>query len=66
MDCIPDLDTVSSCRQDEATCIIRPGFAFVRGKLDMTLRVIETVENTSARYQMHTKSMAIIYLTHSG
>jgi len=39
--CIPDVETVSVAEVDHAVCTIRPGFAFVRGTLELTLRLTE-------------------------
>ena len=55
--CIPDVQVVSRSEPDWAVCTLRPGFSFVRGTLELTLRVGEAVEGTSARFLVHTKGI---------
>src|SRR5262249_2864582 len=55
--CIPDVQTVSQLAPDHAVCILRPGFAFVRGTLEVTLRVTELVAPTSAKVLVHSKGI---------
>jgi carbon monoxide dehydrogenase subunit G len=37
--CIPDVETVRQLEADRAEVVLRPGLAFVRGTLDVVLRV---------------------------
>jgi carbon monoxide dehydrogenase subunit G len=39
--CIPDVETVRAIDADRAELVLRPGFSFVRGTLDVTLRLVE-------------------------
>jgi carbon monoxide dehydrogenase subunit G len=39
--CIPDVGSVTTAEADHAVCILRPGFSFVRGTLELTLRLTE-------------------------
>ena|SRR5581483_12017147 len=55
--CIPDVEKVSRVDQAEALCTLRPGFSFVRGTLDLTVRIVDLVPNESARYLLHTKGI---------
>ncbi len=55
--CIPGAESVASVAPDKVTCTLRPGFAFVRGTLELTLQVVEATEATSARYLNHTKGI---------
>jgi carbon monoxide dehydrogenase subunit G len=41
-----------------AVCKLRPGFAFVRGTLEVTLRVIEAKAPTTIRLSLFSKAMA--------
>jgi carbon monoxide dehydrogenase subunit G len=50
--CIPDVETVKAVEADRAELVLRPGFAFVRGTLEVTLRIVEKAEPTSARVQL--------------
>jgi carbon monoxide dehydrogenase subunit G len=53
--CIPDRESVSLAEPTRAECVIRPGFAFVRGTLDMALTVLET--NPAIRVQLTTRGI---------
>jgi carbon monoxide dehydrogenase subunit G len=47
--CIPDVETVKSVGNDQAELVLRPGFAFVRGTLDVLLQVADAQRPTFAR-----------------
>ena len=55
--CIPDVESVSKAEASEAICTIRPGFAFVRGTLTLTIRVAETVPEQSVKLLLLSKGM---------
>ncbi len=55
--CIPDVESVSEAEADRAALVVRPGFAFVRGTLELTLRVADVVAPTSARLLMASKGI---------
>ena len=55
--CIPDVETVRLAEPARAEVVLRPGFAFVRGTLDLTLEVVDPVEPTSARLVLRAKGM---------
>jgi carbon monoxide dehydrogenase subunit G len=55
--CIPDVQSVARAEPGEAVCTIRPGFAFVRGTLELTLRVVEAVPAQSVRALVLSKGM---------
>jgi len=40
--CIPDADPPMLAEEKTARCVVRPGFAFIRGSLDLTLTLSET------------------------
>jgi uncharacterized protein len=42
--CIPDVESVSHSERDSAVFVIRPGFSFVRGTLEVNLQVLPRVE----------------------
>ena len=50
VDCIPGRESVVRADQHEAVCIQRPGFAFVRGTLELTIKIVEATPETSIRY----------------
>jgi carbon monoxide dehydrogenase subunit G len=55
--CIPGSESVSKAEADEAVCVIRPGFAFARGTLNVTLRVVERVPDTSVKLALVSKGI---------
>ena len=55
--CIPDVESVRDAQADQATLVLRPGFSFVRGTLEVSLRVVDTVEPKSARVVLHSKGI---------
>jgi carbon monoxide dehydrogenase subunit G len=55
--CIPDVEPGAEVETDRARLSIRPGFAFVRGKLDATLQVVEAVEGERLRYSVVSKGV---------
>lgn len=54
---IPDVDSVSHQEADRASLVLRPGFAFVRGTLEVTLQIVDPVKPTSARVMLHSKGI---------
>lgn len=54
--CIPDVETIRAQEADRAELVIRPGFAFVRGSLEATLRLLEGT-GTSARLLLGSKGI---------
>jgi uncharacterized protein len=55
--CIPDVESVTEQQGDRAVLVLRPGFSFVRGTLDVTLRVIDAVSPSAARYLIESKGI---------
>jgi carbon monoxide dehydrogenase subunit G len=55
--CVPDVESVAESHADRAVCTIRPGFAFVRGSLELTLQVVESEPESSIRLLLHTKGI---------
>ena len=55
--CVPDVESVRQAEPGQAELVLRPGFAFVRGTLDVTLRITDAVEPTSARVLLHSKGI---------
>jgi carbon monoxide dehydrogenase subunit G len=55
--CIPGVESVTRAESDAAEWTLRPGVSFVRGTLDVSLRVAEAVPNTSARLLVHSKGI---------
>src|SRR5258707_9172489 len=55
--CIPGIEKVSKAEPREAQCVLRPGFAFVRGTLDLTLQLLDSVPGSSFRLLLHSKGI---------
>src|SRR5262245_46528448 len=55
--CLPDLDTVKESEADRAVCVVKPGFSFARGSLELTVRVLDKVPARSARFVMDGKGI---------
>jgi carbon monoxide dehydrogenase subunit G len=55
--CIPDVESVTEVAPERAVLVLRPGFSFVRGTLDLTLTVPEAVSPESARYLAASKGI---------
>jgi uncharacterized protein len=55
--CIPDVESVAQADASAAVCTIRPGFSFVRGTLELTIRVAEAVPEQSVKLLLQSKGM---------
>src|SRR2546430_1481290 len=55
--CIPDVEKVSEQDADHAVFVVRPGLAFARGTLEVTLRVVEKAPPAGARMVMTSKGV---------
>jgi carbon monoxide dehydrogenase subunit G len=55
--CLPDVETVSESDVDHAVLVLRPSFAFVRGTLHMTMRIVDRVAPGSARVVVNSKGI---------
>jgi carbon monoxide dehydrogenase subunit G len=55
--CIPGVESVARSERQAATCVLRPGFAFVRGTLEVTIVVAEAVVNQSVRFDVASKGI---------
>ena len=56
-ECIPGVEKVTLDEPDRVQCVLRPGFTFVRGTLELTLEVVDRMPNTSARLLLHSKGI---------
>jgi carbon monoxide dehydrogenase subunit G len=54
--CIPDAESIKETDATTATCVLRPGFSFVRGTLDVTLKV-EPDGSDRAKVLLHSKGV---------
>src|SRR5262245_43620223 len=55
--CVPDVESVKSQEGDVASLVLRPGFAFVRGTLEVTMRVTDAVPPNGMRVILHSKGI---------
>lgn len=55
--CIPDVESVKSVEDRQAALVLRPGFSFVRGTLDVDLKIQEVVEPVSANFVLKSKGI---------
>jgi len=55
--CIPGVEKVTVAELDRAVCTLRPGFSFVRGTLDLTIFVVESVPEVSTRLKLNSKGI---------
>jgi carbon monoxide dehydrogenase subunit G len=56
-ECVPDSESVKFTEADAAQLVLRPGLAFVRGTLDLTMKITERIDNSSARLELTTKGI---------
>src|SRR2546423_1284023 len=57
VECIPDVESVSLREADRAAMVLRPGFSFVRGTLEVSLQVVDAARPQSARVLLHSKGI---------
>ncbi len=55
--CIPDVESVAKSEPAEAVCVVRPKFAFVRGTLELSIRVAEVIPGQSLKVLVHGKGI---------
>jgi carbon monoxide dehydrogenase subunit G len=57
VECIPDVESVREVDAGRASLVLRPGFSFVRGTLEVTLEVADAAAPTAARVLMSSKGI---------
>jgi carbon monoxide dehydrogenase subunit G len=55
--CIPDVESVSHSERQSAVFVIRPGFSFVRGTLEVNLQVLPRVEGKELTFLVASKGI---------
>jgi uncharacterized protein len=55
--CIPGVESVAHAEKSKAQCVLRPGFAFVRGTLELTLEIVEITPGSAERLLLHSKGI---------
>ena len=54
---VPDVETVTASAADSASLVLRPGFSFVRGTLDVALSLADVVAPSSMRVVLLSKGI---------
>jgi carbon monoxide dehydrogenase subunit G len=57
VECIPDATLHGTVEKNRAACTVRPGVAFVRGSLDVTLEIAEAIPGVSIRLLVTSKGI---------
>jgi hypothetical protein len=55
--CVPDVETVRAIHSDGADLVLKPGFAFVRGTLEVGMRRQDPQPPRSVRFEMTSKGI---------
>jgi carbon monoxide dehydrogenase subunit G len=55
--CIPDVESVTAQEANQASLVLRPGFSFVRGTLEVQLEVADAVAPRLLRVLLHSKGI---------
>jgi carbon monoxide dehydrogenase subunit G len=57
VDCIPGRESIDQADQHRAVCTQRPGFAFMRGTIHLTIEILEAVPEKPIRYALQGKGI---------
>jgi len=55
--CIPDVQSATHPAPDSAVCVIRPGFSFVRGTLELAMQLVPVEEGKTLKATGHGKGI---------
>src|SRR2546421_11216798 len=55
--CVPGVESVSHSDATKVICTLRPGFAFVRGTLELSMEIADAVADASGRILLSTKGI---------
>jgi carbon monoxide dehydrogenase subunit G len=55
--CVPDVESVSQSERESAIFVIRPGFSFVRGTLEVNLQVVPKIEGKELTFLVASKGI---------
>lgn len=55
--CVPDVEAVLACAPDGATLRVRPGLSFVRGTLDVVLRMLDSPDAEKVHVALSSKGI---------
>jgi carbon monoxide dehydrogenase subunit G len=51
-ECVPGMVSIKDASPESAVIVLKPGFSFVRGTLEVTLRRVEATPETALRYEI--------------
>jgi carbon monoxide dehydrogenase subunit G len=54
---IPDLESAQRVDERTLACVVRPGFSFMRGKVNLTIRLVKQVRPESAEMETEMKGI---------
>jgi len=57
VECIPGVESIKQSGSDDASCVIRPGFSFVRGTLEVNIHIAEATEPAVVRLAIASKGI---------
>jgi len=57
VNCVPDVVSVVATSATEATCVLRPGLSFVRGTLEVTMRIADHAPDQPIKINLHSKGI---------
>ena len=57
VDCIPGREVLKLSEERVAICTQRPGFAFVRGTLEVTIKILDAVPDSTIKYSLASKGI---------
>ena len=57
VECIPGREAVTLAEQKKAICTQRPGLAFMRGTIELTIEIVEATPDTLIRYSQQGKGI---------
>jgi uncharacterized protein len=56
--CIPSVESVGQSQPDQLRFKVRPGVSFIRGTLEVTVKIDKVEPAKSARYRIHSQAIA--------
>jgi carbon monoxide dehydrogenase subunit G len=56
-ECVPGVEAITHAEPARVSCTLRPGFAFVRGTLELSIEIVDVAPDTSARIVPNTKGI---------
>ena len=57
VECIPGRESTGHAEERQAVCTQRPGLAFVRGTMQVTVKILEAVADSTIKYSLLSKGI---------